>query len=116
MTASKPRLLEGQKAIVTGASSGIGAAIAHEFAAAGATVGVNHHGDLAAVEAIVAAIREAGGEAMPLAADVAVEHEVDDMVRGFVEREGRLDILVANAGRQRDAAFAEMSLADWQRV
>jgi glucose 1-dehydrogenase len=116
MTTTKSRPLEGQKAIVTGASSGIGAAIARQFAAAGATVGVNHHGDVAAVEAIIAGIGKAGGQAMPLAADVAVEREVDDMVRRFVEREGRLDILVANAGIQRDAAFADMSLADWQRV
>jgi glucose 1-dehydrogenase len=116
MTSGKSRPLEGQKAIVTGARSGIGAAIAREFAAAGAIVGINHHGDVAAVEAIAADIRKAGGKAVPLAADVAVERDVDDMVQSFVEREGRLDILVANAGIQRDAAFADMSLADWQRV
>src|SRR5438270_6447287 len=100
MTSSRSRPLEGQKAIVTGASSGIGAAIARAFAAAGATVGVNHHGDVAAVEAIVAGIRDSAGKAVALAADVSIEGEVDDMVQRFVDREGRLDILVANAGIQ----------------
>ncbi|HZS84577.1 MAG TPA: glucose 1-dehydrogenase [Stellaceae bacterium] len=108
--------LAGQKAIVTGASSGIGAAIARAFAAAGAVVGVNHHGDVAATQAIIDDIARAGGKGIALAADVSVEAEVQAMVRDFVAREGRLDILVANAGIQRDALFAEMRLADWQRV
>ncbi len=112
----KPGLLAGQKAIVTGASSGLGAAIARAFAAAGATVGVNHHGDIPATEAVIADIRKAGGAARPLEADVSVEADVAAMFEEFVAVEGRLDILVANAGIQRDAAVTEMSLAQWQRV
>ncbi|MBV8651944.1 MAG: SDR family oxidoreductase [Alphaproteobacteria bacterium] len=108
--------LAGQKAIVTGASSGLGAQIARTFAAAGATVGVNHVGDGAATEAIIKGIRDAGGSARPLEADVSVESEVAAMVEAFVAAEGRLDILVANAGIQRDASVVEMSLAQWQRV
>jgi glucose 1-dehydrogenase len=108
--------LAGQKAIVTGASSGLGAQIARTFAAAGATVGVNHIGDVPATEAIIKGIRDAGGSARSLEADVSVESEVAAMVENFVAAEGRLDILVANAGIQRDASVVEMSLAQWQRV
>jgi glucose 1-dehydrogenase len=109
-------ILAGQKAIVTGASSGLGAQIARSFATAGATVGVNHIGDIPATEAIIKSIRDAGGSARPLEADVSVESQVAAMVETFVAAEGRLDILVANAGIQRDASVVEMSLAQWQRV
>jgi glucose 1-dehydrogenase len=112
----KSNALDGQAAIVTGASSGIGAAIAREFAAAGATVGVNYRGNDAAPDAIIAEIRAAGGTALPLAADVAVEAEVEAMVEDFIAETGRLDILVANAGIQLDSSFVEMSLKNWQRV
>jgi glucose 1-dehydrogenase len=110
------RPLAGQAAIVTGATSGIGAAIARAYAAAGAFVGVNHHGNVAAVEATKGEIEQGGGRAMALAADVAQEGEIVAMVRDFVAQAGRLDILVANAGIQRDAPLVQMSLQDWQRV
>jgi glucose 1-dehydrogenase len=111
-------LLQRQTALVTGASAGIGAAVAHALAAAGAAVLVNYPApaNLADAEKVVAGIRAFGGTAVAIEADVARETDVDAMVNAAVERFGRLDILVANAGIQRDAAFAAMSLAQWQEV
>ncbi|WP_262031606.1 SDR family oxidoreductase [Microvirga sp. Mcv34] len=112
-----PRLpLRGQKALVSGASSGIGAAIASAFGAAGAAVGVNYRSHPEEAERIVEAIRGAGGEAMALKADVSREDEVRTMFDAFGDAFGRLDVLVANSGIQRDAAFAEMTLDQWRRV
>jgi glucose 1-dehydrogenase len=117
MAEADRQVLAGQKAIVTGASSGIGAGIARQFARAGATVGLNHIaiGEAAARE-VAGEIEKAGGRVRLLAADVSVEAEVERMFRDFVAAEGRLDILVANAGIQRDARFAEMTLAAWNEV
>jgi glucose 1-dehydrogenase len=118
MIRSDRPLLAGQKALVTGASSGIGAAVAQALAAAGAAVAVNHSSasSAAAAEAVAKAIRDRGGTAIVLRADVAQENEVGAMVARVVDTFGRLDILVANAGIQRDAAFAAMTLAQWQEV
>jgi glucose 1-dehydrogenase len=111
-------LLAGQKALVTGASSGIGASVAQALAAAGAAVAINHSGapSAGAAEAIAKSIRDAGGTAIALRANVALEAEVEAMVKRFIDTFGRLDILVANAGIQRDAATPEMTLAQWQEV
>lgn len=111
-------LLYGQKALVTGASSGIGAAVAHALAAAGAAVAVNHPvpATAAAAEQVAQGIRAFGGTAIVLQADVARENEVEAMVEAFLGKFGRLDILVANAGIQRDAPLEQMSLAQWQQV
>ncbi len=115
--ADRPPLL-GQKALVTGSSSGIGAAVAHALAAAGAAVAVNHPvaATAAAAEQVVAGIHALGGTAITLQADVSQEAEVEAMVAGFLARFGRLDILVANAGIQRDAPVERMTLAQWQEV
>jgi glucose 1-dehydrogenase len=110
------RPLEGQNAIVTGASSGIGAAVARGLAAAGARVGVNYRGNPEGAEAVARAIGEAGGRALQLRADVAREDEVVRMVESFVDETGRLDIMVANAGLQVDSGFAEMTLEAWRTV
>ncbi len=116
MSVDPARPLQGQKALVTGASSGIGAGVARAFAAAGAAVGVNFVGRRESAERIVEEIRGTGGEAIALQADVAQEAKVQAMFERFVEAFGRIDILVANAGIQQDAAVADMTTAQWQRV
>jgi len=101
---------------VTGANSGIGQAVAMALGAAGADVGVNYVTRPDAADAVAAQIKEIGVDAMALAADVSNEEQVVAMFRAFVEHFGRIDILVANAGVQRDAALIDMSLADWNIV
>ena len=90
--------LAGQVALVTGASRGIGAAIARELAAAGATVVVNYASSPEAADAVVAEIQTAGGQAWTHQANVADEEQVEGMVKAVLEQEGRLDVLVNNAG------------------
>jgi len=108
--------LADQIALVTGATSGIGRGIALAMAKAGAVVAVNHLHDPDAAGDVIASITEAGGQAFPVAADVSRENEVEAMLASVIEEAGRLDILVNNAGIQKDAAFHEMSLSDWQAV
>ena len=108
--------LLGQKALITGASSGIGAAIARRFAAAGAAVGVNYSAGADAARKIVEEIRATGIEAIPLKADVTSEQEVQSMFRTFLDAFGRIDILVANSGIQMDAPVKEMTIEQWRRV
>jgi glucose 1-dehydrogenase len=109
-------LLREQTAIVTGASSGIGAAIAKAFAQAGAKVGINYRGDRDVVDRMVADIKEQGGDAVALKADVSQESDVRRMITGLVGAFGRLDILVANAGVQQDAPAVDMTLQQWKTV
>jgi glucose 1-dehydrogenase len=110
------RPLLGQKAVVTGANSGIGRAVAIALGAAGADVGVNYvtHPEQAAE--VVDQIRKSGSNAVALQADVSVEDQVSAMFAALVEKFGRVDILVANAGVQRDARFIDMTLAEWNSV
>jgi glucose 1-dehydrogenase len=108
------KVLAGQKALVTGANSGIGQAAAIALGQAGADVVVNYVTGEA--EAVVDAICRAGAEAYAHKADVSQEDQVEDMFRHMVERFGTVDILVNNAGLQRDAAFHEMTLAQWNTV
>jgi glucose 1-dehydrogenase len=110
------RPLQGQKALVTGANSGIGRAVALALGGAGADVGVNYVTRPEDAEAVVAEIRESGADALALEADVANEDQVVAMFRTAVDHFGRLDILVANAGVQRDAHFVDMTLKDWSTV
>lgn len=108
--------LRGQRAIVTGANSGIGEAIAHGLAAAGAQVIVNYvRGDEEA-QRVVTQINERGGHAVAYRADVSQENEVVAMFAAAINGLGSIDILVNNAGLQRDARFHEMSMDDWNRV
>jgi glucose 1-dehydrogenase len=116
MVSSAARPLQDQKTLVTGGSSGIGAATARAFARAGAAVGVNYRSKASAAEELVREIRDQGGEAIALKADVSRDDEVRAMFDWLVEAFGRIDILVANAGIQKDAAITNMSLEDWRAV
>lgn len=112
----KQQPLAKQRALVTGANSGIGAAVAEALAAAGAKVVVNYvRGPEAAAE-VVERIRAGGGEAMAIEADVSKEEEVKGMFDQMFDAYGTIDILVNNAGLQKDAPFHELTLNDWQFV
>lgn len=110
------KVLVGQKALVTGANSGIGQAAAIALGKAGADVVVNYVTNEDQAQAVVDTIHRAGGEAYAHKADVSQESQVEDMFRRMIERFGTVDILVNNAGLQRDAAFDEMTLAQWNTV
>jgi 3-oxoacyl-[acyl-carrier protein] reductase len=109
--------LQGKVVLVTGASSGIGACIAHLIASEGATVAVNYYpGCEADAESVVAEIESAGGTAAALPADVTDSEQCEALVGAVVERFGKLDVLVNNAGITRDGLIVRMSDADWQAV
>jgi glucose 1-dehydrogenase len=110
------KLLVGQKALVTGASSGIGRAVAIGLGAAGADVAVNYITGEDAAQAAAGEIQAPGASAMAIKADVADEAQVQAMFAQMIEAFGTIDILVNNAGLQRDAAFDEMTLAQWNTV
>jgi glucose 1-dehydrogenase len=110
------RVLAGQKALVTGASSGIGRAVALAFGGAGAAVVVNYLSGDDEADAVVAAIKEKGSEALAIQADVSKEDQVQAMFGRMIEAFGTIDILVNNAGLQKDARFEEMTLAEWNTV
>jgi glucose 1-dehydrogenase len=108
--------LIGQKALVTGANSGIGRGVAIALAQAGADVVVNYvEGDDAA-NAVVDEILRSGANAFGYKADVSSEDQVAGMFKRMVEQLGTVDILINNAGLQRDAAFHQMTLAQWNTV
>ena len=108
--------LKGQSALVTGANSGIGRAIAVEMAKEGARVVVNYVSNEEATNKLLDEIKSFGGTAIAINADVSNEVQVKDMFRHMLDEYGTIDILVNNAGIQKDAAFVEMCLEDWQLV
>ncbi|MFE2324386.1 SDR family oxidoreductase [Streptomyces sp. NPDC059385] len=110
------QLLKGQKALVTGANSGIGLATAVALGRAGADVVVNYVAGADEAENVVAQIEGFGVRAYAHEADVSDEEQVTAMVTRMVEEFGTIDIMVANAGLQRDARVTEMTLAQWQKV
>jgi len=109
-------MLQGKIAVVTGSSRGIGAAIARELAAQGATVVLNHRDSAAQAEAVVAEIGAAGGQAVAIQADVSSFAEAQRLIKESVDRFGRVDILVNNAGTTRDMLIMMMPEADWDLV
>lgn len=110
------RSLEGQFALVTGSSTGIGAGVARVLSAAGAAVGVNYSAKPEAAQAVVDDIVRAGGRAVAIHADVSQEPQVLEMFERFTREFGRIDILVANAGIQKDASFESMTAEQWDGV
>jgi glucose 1-dehydrogenase len=111
-----PQVLAGQKAIVTGANSGIGKAVAIALAQAGADVVVNYVVNEPEADQVVDEIRGFGRAAYAERADVSQEDQVVAMFDRAVSELGRIDILVNNAGLQRDAPFHDMTLAQWNTV
>lgn len=115
MSASSPSL-EGQVAVVTGASRGIGRAVAIALAAVGAQVVVNYARSSSAADEVVAEIASGGGSAVAIQADVSQAEQVDALISGTLEKFGRVDILVNNAGITRDTLLLRMKPEDWQAV
>jgi glucose 1-dehydrogenase len=109
-------LLKGQTALVTGAGSGIGRAIALALGQAGANVVINDVSQPERAEGLAAEIRAAGSGAMIALADVADEAQVQAMFAAAVQAFGTVDILASNAGLEQNAPFHEMTLAQWDRV
>lgn len=111
-----PKILKGQKALVTGANSGIGLAVAEALGMAGADVVVNYvRGDEAAQE-VVNKIKSYGVNAIAIMADISKEDQVQAMFKKMIEEFGTIDILVNNAGLQQDAPVDTMTLAQWNLV
>src|SRR6266513_2270888 len=108
--------LNNQKALVTGANSGIGEACALALGAAGAAVAVNYLSDAAEANRVVEAIRQNGSDAIAIHADVSREDQVKAMFAQMIQHFGTIDILINNAGLQQDAPFHEMTLQQWNTV
>ncbi|MCG6974427.1 MAG: SDR family oxidoreductase [Desulfobacterales bacterium] len=111
-----PKILQGQKALVTGANSGIGKGIALELAKAGADVVVNYIVDPDSALDLVDQLKEQGIASFAFKADVSNEANVIEMFHQAVKELGAIDILINNAGLQRDAPFEEMTLEQWNKV
>ncbi|MCK5219857.1 SDR family oxidoreductase [bacterium] len=108
--------LKGYSALVTGASSGIGRAIAIALAEEGAQVVINYVGHETSAQEVVQEIESKKGKAIAIQADVSKEKDVQTMFRKTLATYGTIDILVNNAGIQQDAAFPDMTLSQWQKV
>ncbi len=111
-----PLKINGQSALVTGANSGIGEAVAIALGAQGANVVVNYVTHPEAAQQVVDKIKADGGNAIAIQADVSNEEQVQAMFQQMFKEFGTIDILVNNAGLQKDSSFENMSLADWQLV
>lgn len=109
-------VLAGQRALVTGANSGIGKAVAIALGKAGAKVVVNYFSGEERAHEVVKTIQENGTDAIAIHADVSKEEQVQAMFKQMLEAWGSIDVLVANAGVQRDANFIDMTLDQWQFV
>ena len=114
MTLSK--LLEGQAAVVTGASRGIGKAIAISLAKEGAEVIINYSSSLENANKVVSEINSLGGKAYPLQADIADENSVNELIKTVLNKNNKIDVLVNNAGITKDGLLMRMKTDDWQKV
>jgi glucose 1-dehydrogenase len=110
------RLLQGRRALVTGADSGIGAGIAFELASHGAAVAINHLADPTIADRMVTEIEAAGGKAIAVPMDVTVEADVERAFSAARQALGGIDLLVNNAGLERPFKLVDMPLEWWQRV
>jgi len=110
------KLLKGQVALVTGANSGIGRAVATALGHAGADVVVNYIVNSKEADEVCREIERCGSRSLAIQADVSREEQVSAMFSNAVETLGTVDILVNNAGIQRDAPFDEMTLEQWRQV
>jgi len=110
--------LKNQVAVITGASSGIGAGIAKSLASSGATVVINYpfEGSMEQANTVLKEIIEAGGKGMIYQCDVSKEDQVVKMFQDIVSELGTVDILINNAGIQKDSKFTEMSIDQWNAV
>jgi len=108
--------LKDQVALVTGASRGIGKATALALASQGAKVVINYARSSDAAEATIAEINSAGGDAIALQADVSQAEQVDDLIKQTIDKFGRIDVLVNNAGITKDTLLLRMKLEQWQAV
>jgi glucose 1-dehydrogenase len=111
-----PKILPGQKALVTGANSGIGTGIARELAKAGADVVVNYVVNPDSANELVVELRREGIKSFAYKADVSVEEEVVGMFNETIKEFGTIDILINNAGLQRDSPIEEMTIEQWNKV
>jgi len=114
MTLSK--LIEGKTAIVTGASRGIGKAIAISLAKEGAEVIINYSSSPENANKVVSEINEFGGKAYPLQADISNENSVNELIKKVLEKHNKIDVLVNNAGTTKDGLLMRMKTDDWQKV
>ena len=108
--------LKGQIAIVTGASKGIGKAIAKELSNQGAKIVINYNSDHKSAEQISNEINKTGGEAIKIQADVSNENAVSEMIKKTISKFQKIDILVNNAGITKDKLAIRMTSEDWNKV
>ncbi len=114
MTLSK--LLEGQTALVTGASRGIGKAIAISLAKEGAEVIINYSASLENANKVVSEINAFGGKAYPIQSDISNESSVNELIKAVLQKNNQIDVLVNNAGITKDGLLMRMKTDDWQNV
>ena len=116
MIMKSSKLLEGQTALVTGASRGIGKAIAISLAQEGAEVIVNYSSSLESANKVVSEISSLGGKAYPLQADISNENSVNELIKTVLDKNNKIDILINNAGITKDGLLMRMKTDDWQNV
>lgn len=108
--------LEGKVVVVTGASSGLGRAIAKRFGQEKAKVVINYYKNAEKSDELISEIKEAGGEAVKIQGDVSKEDDVKKIIQFAIDTYGTLDVMVNNAGIQNEVPSEELSLEDWNKV